>query len=329
VDLRPVRSGAYSIVSGVGGLVMSNSTKIVGGDVLINGDIKLTNSAQIGLTTNPVNVEVAHQNCPVPVDITYPRICNSGENGQPISIQNTAHIYGTVYANNQTSGTSMSNPGLVASSGVDAQPLPPHDRDAQQAAIATTRSGSDASCTTNNGTQTWPANLKITGNVTISKSCKVTVQGDVWITGTLEMENSGQLIVSSSLGLTKPNIMVDGQTISLRNTSSLVSNSSNTGFQLINYWSTASCSPDCSDVTGNDLYNSRNQATILLDNSASGPHTIFYSRWTKVLINNSGQIGALVGQTVELKNSSTISFGTSVSTGTVTYWVIDGYRRSF
>ena len=60
IGLRPVTSGDYSVVSGVGGLIMSNSAKILGGDVLVNGTVSLSNSAQIGLTARPVNLEFAH-----------------------------------------------------------------------------------------------------------------------------------------------------------------------------------------------------------------------------------------------------------------------------
>jgi len=329
VDLRAVTNGGtFSLVTGVGGLYMSNSAKIVGGEVFVNGEISLQNSAQIGLSTNPLNVQVAHMNCPEPANATYPRLCATGESGQPISIQNSARIYGDVKANNQTSGTGMSNPGLTASSGVTPGSLPTHDRAAQKAAITTTITGSAASCS-GSQTRTYAANTKITGNVTISNSCVVTVQGDVWITGTLTIQNSARMIVANSLGSTRPNIMVDGVTATFQNSSILQSNSSGTGFQIINYWSTASCSPDCADVTGTNLYNSRDDTTITLQNSASGPNTVFYSRWTRVNVNNSGAIGALVGQTVQLQNSGTITFGTSVVGGATTTWIIDGYRRSF
>ncbi|MBI4033632.1 hypothetical protein HY379_01400 [Candidatus Saccharibacteria bacterium] len=329
VNLRPVRSGDFSVVTGVGGLYLSNSAKIVGGDVFVNGEVSLQNSSQIGLSTSPVTLQVAHQNCPNPADATYPRLCSSGENGQPISIANTAHIYGDVKANNQTSGTGMSDPGLTASSGVTPQSLPPHDRDAQKAAIATTITGADASCS-GSQTRTWAANTKITGNVTVSNNCQVTVQGDVWITGKLTAQNSTKLIVADALGTTRPVIMVDDIAgAKFQNTAELKSNTSDTGFQVMSYWSAAACSPDCADVTGLDLFNSRNTTTVQLDNSASGPETIFYARWSRVQIVNSGQIGALVGQTVQLQNSGTITFGTSASTEVITAWIIDGYRRVF
>src|SRR3989344_1033534 len=328
VNLRAVKSGNYSIVTGVGGLFMSNTAKIVGGDVLVNGEIELKNTAQIGLTTNSVNVDVAHQTCPNPANATYPRICNPGENGEPIEIENSAHIYGSVKANNQTTTTGIINPGLIASSGVPAQSLPPYDRNAQKAAVVTTITGASASGS-GSQTRTWTAKTKITGDVTISNNCVVTVLGNVWITGSLEAKNLTKINVSDTLGATQPIIMIDGAYAKFSNSSQLKSNANDTGFQIITYKSNASCSPECTSLTGTDLYNSRNLTTIELNNSASGPDSIFYARWSRVTINNSGQIGAIVGQTIELKNSGTITFGTSVpGTGTTT-WVINGYRRSF
>lgn len=332
VRLRSVTSGEYSVVSGVGGLEMNNSAKILGGDVFINGKISLTNSAQIGLSTSPVNLEVAHQSCPSPPDASYPDLCSPGENGEPITLSNSAHIYGNVQANNQLDGSDMSNPGLTASTGVTPQPLPPHDRAAQVAEINAADaanspdaiSGSSAGCSS--GNKTWPANLKINGNVRIRNSCVVTVEGNIWITGNLEVTNSARMIVSNSLGSTRPVIMVDGDEASFSNSSVLQSNSSDTGFMIITYKSDAPCSPDCTDVTGTSLYNSQNDTTISLSNSASGPNTIFYARWTKVDVGNSGQLGALIGQTVKLSNSGTITFGTSTGTGTK-FWVIDNIRR--
>lgn len=326
VDLRPIGSGNFSIVTGVGGLYMSNSAKILGGDVHVNGEIVLSNTAQIGLSTNPVNLSVAHQVCPNPVDSTYPQVCGPG-NGEPIELNNQSHIYGDVQANNQTTTTGITDPGLTASSGVPALPLPPHDRDAQKAAVASEITASTANCSS--GTQTWTTNLKITGNVVISGSCQVTVEGNVWITGTLTVRNSARLIVANSLGTTRPDIMVDGSSAQFQNSSFLQSNASSTGFQIVTYRSSPSCSPDCADVTGQELYNSRNLTTISLSNSASAPNTVFYAKWSRVTVGNTGAIGALVGQTVELNNSGTITFGTTVSGGGTTYWVIDGYRRVF
>ncbi len=327
-DLRPIKSAGYSIVTGVGGLFMANSAKIVGGDVFVNGEITMSNTTQIGLSTNPVNVSVANQNCPKPADANYPRLCTATDNVQPINIASPAKIYGSVKANYQTDGSNMVSPGLVASSGVDPLALPTHDREAQKSAATTALSGTDASCNTVGGTRNWPANVKISGNVLLSKNCKVTLNGNVWITGTLTMSQSAQLIVSDTLASTVPDVMVDGPTVSLSNSSALVSNTSKTGLRLLTYWSRAGCSPDCTAVTGTDLYDSRNDDTIVIDNTVSAPESTFYARWTRVNIVNSGGIGAIIGQTIQLNNSATITFGSQAATCT-TFWVLDGYRRTF
>jgi hypothetical protein len=328
VGLQAISSGNYSVASGEGGLIMLNSSKIAGGNVLVNGAVSISNTAQIGLSTNPVTVQIADAVCPVPPDATYPRVCTVADGQpQPISMSNTAWIYGSVKANNQTSGAQMSNPGLVASSGVATQSLPTYDRAAQKAAVTTTITGSAASCS---GTsQTWAANTKIVGDVTINNKCVVTIAGNIWITGSLTLKNSAQILVADSLGSTRPIIMVDGASgVTLNNSAKLASNSSGTGLELISFYSTAACSPDCTSLSGTDLNNSRNITTINLQQSATGPQTVFYAYWTKVEIGNSGQLGSLIGQTVQLENTGTITFTTSTGTG-VTAWIISSYQRSY
>jgi hypothetical protein len=122
--------------------------------------------------------------------------------------------------------------------------------------------------------------------------------------------------------------MIDGLGTKFKNTSTIISNLSGTGVQIITYWSDSSCSPDCANVAGADLFNSQDDPTIELDNSATAAQTIFYAKWTKVLVQNSGQIGALVGQTIELRNTGTVTFGSSAG-GSSTFWTVDGYKRVF
>ncbi len=328
VDLRPVTAGTFGIISGEGGLFMSNSSKIVGGDVFINGEVSLSNTAQIGLSTTPLNVNVAHQICPIPPDATYPRVCASGEHGQPITINGpSARIYGTVKATNQTSGAGMSNPGLIAGSTVAPQPLPTYDRAAQKSAVTNNITGAAASCS-GSDSLVWPANTKIAGNVTIATKCTVVVQGNVWITGSLTVSNSAKMIVADTLGSTVPNIMVDGATgATFNNSAQLVSNASSTGFEVYTFWSNSGCSPDCTTLTGTDLYNSRAVTTINLLQSSTAPNTIFYAYWSQVQIGNSGQIGALIGQTINMNNTGTLTFGAAASIGGPTIYVVQGYRR--
>ncbi|MEO5691410.1 MAG: hypothetical protein ABIQ64_04440 [Candidatus Saccharimonadales bacterium] len=326
---RPVEAGDFSVVTGVGGLVMQNSSKIIGGSVFVNGTITMTGSSQIGLTNSPVDVSVAHQSCPIGGGAGYPTQCSSG-NGQPISISNPAWIYGEVKAQNQTNGSRMSNTGLVANSTVAPLALPTHDRAAQKSAInvANNLTGASASCTTNGGTKTWNANTKITGNVTVNKTCTVTVLGDVWITGDVSMSQSGTIKPSNIL-VTPPVIMVDG-TVSLANSSAFASTtvSSPVGFRVITYKNSLN-DPDVVP-SGVDLFNSSSIETITLAQSSSGPNTEFYAKWSKVGIGNGGGVGAVTGQTIQLSNSASITFGAKVSgVPSIKGWVLESYRRDY
>lgn len=333
VDVEAVTSGTgpSSVVSGVGGLVLDSNAKISGGDVVVNGKVTINNNAQIGLSTNPVNVRVAHQSCPVPPDASFPRVCNSGENGQPISIDINGLIYGNVQATNQTDGSKMFNPGLIAGSSFDPVPLPTYDRDAHKAAVAETQTAAEATCS-NNQTKSWPANLKITGNVTFGNNCTINVTGNVWIAGNLNTGNNSRLVVANSVGTTPPVIMIDGASgFSFGNNGQIVPNNQNTGAEVITYWSDATCSPDCADVTGTDLADSQGVQTIALGNNGSAQNSIFYARWSKVVVSNNGGLGAVAGQTVHLGNNAVISFTASIpgSDNLITTWVKRGYMRVY
>jgi Tfp pilus assembly protein PilX len=313
----------YSVQTGPGGLIMSNSATIANGDVYINGFLTMSNSAHIGSATNPVNVHVAHVNCPAGGGATYPTQCNSG---QPITLNNTAHIYGSVYATNQTNGSGMSNPGLIANSTAPAISLPDYDRTAQKNAVTSTITSAAASCS-NSQTRTWQANTHITGNVSISNSCVVTVLGNVWIDGTFTISNSSSIKVANSV-TTTPVIMVDGSSASFSNSSAIIANSSNIGFEFITFYSSAACSPNCATVTGTDLFNTRNTTTINLANSSLGAGSTFYARWSKINLSNGGSVGAVLGQTIQLNNTGNISFGSQLSSG-ANVWSIKNYQQVF
>jgi len=339
VDAQAVTSGTgpSSVVTGVGGLVLNNNAKITGGDVVVNGTITVNNNAQIGLSTTPnenaVNVRVAHTNCPSPADATYPRVCASGENGEPIAIGTTGKIYADVRATNQTTSTNMFNPGLIAGQTVDPIILPDYDRTAHKNAITQTLASTDSTIACgNNETKTWPANVKITGNVTLGNNCTVNLSGDVWATGNITFGNNSKMIVPNSAGSTTPVMMIDGSGgLVIGNNGTVQANNVGTGVYFIAYWSNASCSPDCTDVTGTDLKNSQDQVRIDLSNNGSAPGSILYARWSRSRVSNNGAIGAVAGQSIELGNNAVINFTASVpgSNNLTTTWVKRGYMRVY
>jgi len=223
-------------------------------------------------------------------------------------------------------------------------PLPDHDRMAQitnwENEGSNTMTSAEASCTSNGGSKLWPANTRITGDAEISHSCSVTMEGDIWIDGNLDMSNSSKLIVNDLLDTPMvsvdgiPIIMVDGDNVKFANSSKIIGNSSDVGPMVITYKSDNACTliddpsdPSyCADLTGDDLFNSRDIVTIEFNNSAEGPETIFFSKWSRVLVSNSGEIGALVGQTVELSNSGAVTFGTSLPGAEPTVFLVDDYK---
>ena len=73
---------------------------------------------------------------------------------------------------------------------------------------------------------------------------------------------------------------------------------------------------------------SKDILTINISNASLAAGSIFYARWSKVALSNSGSIGALVGQTVQLNNAGNISFGTQLSSGQ-SIWSIKNYQQVF
>lgn len=327
--------GTISAYIGVGGLSMDGSASVSDGIVFSNGPIVMTGSAQIGSSSHPVDTYVANLTCPSGGGSTYPRICNPGENNNPINIPSWGtHIYGQVKANNQTNGASMANPGLVSGS-VAASSLPSDDRAAKTQAITASsqvQSGATASCSGTTA-KTWPANLKIVGDVTLAGSCVLTVSGDTWITGNLTVSGSARVLVKSGL-TTPPHILIDGTTgFQILNSGQLVPNAGGTGFRVITYYSTDSCSITASgcDVTGSALYNSKSIRTILINGATSSLKTQYYARWSEVDMDGSADVGALIGQTVKLTGTAEIHSGVAIDPsqpGTLA-WTVGTYKRVY
>lgn len=343
VDIRAVTSGnaPASVVSGVGGLILNGNAKITGGDVIVNGTITVNNNAQIGLSTNPVNVRAAHQSCPVSFNSSYPKVCGSGENGQPITANGL--IYGNVQAQNQTNGSNMYSPGLTSSfaSPVD---VPKYDRVAHKNGTTATYSPADSPIECSGNIANWPANIKITGDVNLKNNCTITINGNVWITGKLVLGN-GTIIKVSDSANTRPTVMIDGKSgLYFDNNSQVKNNSSGLGVLFVSsWWNTDTATNggfncggitdplDCNAVTGYALYSSQNTKTIDFSNNANAPNSILESTWSKTFISNNGQLGAVSGQTVELGNNAIINFTSYVpgSDNLIVTWAKRGYMRVF
>src|SRR5581483_1734357 len=286
-------STGYSVYSGPGGLILGGSANITNSNVYVNGGITMTGASQIGTNSNPVTVYAANDLCPTGSNpgSTYPTVCSNGN--QPISLQRSTNIYGSVCATGQTStgpnnNIKTGNGGSGLESGCTAPVSPPavYNFQAQESAVTTTASGTSNTyvCNSFPFNRTWTGNLELTGNVTVGSSCNVTVQGNVYITGNLTFNGAATMNVSNSLGSTPPVILVGG-TITINGSAAVNENSSKTGIQFVSMDSNdGACGSSCSSITGTALYNTQSFQTISVGGAVNVPGCIFDAVWGEVTL---------------------------------------------
>lgn len=332
-------SPGYSVHTGPGGLILTGSASITNSSVYVNGYINLAGASSIGTSSNPSNVFVSNVRCPLGASpgSTFPAQCpGTGTSANPITMAYSTKIYGTVCATGQTStgpnnNIQPGNGGSGLQTGCTApQTSPPtYDRAAQIAAVTTTGAGNNNTYTCQSWpyNRTWPAKLKLTGNVSVAGSCNLVIRGDTYITGNLDIGGAATITIDDSVGATRPNIVVDG-TITLGGSARILANNQGTGARFMSFKSSATCNPGCTALTGNDLYNSMNVTTVNVGGAVNLPGMIFQSYWGKIALSGSGNLGSAIGQTVDLSGAGTVLFGTSLGSGTTT-WSITGYQRQF
>jgi Tfp pilus assembly protein PilX len=333
-------SQGYSVMTGPGGLILNGSASITNSEVYADGTVSLTGAASIGTQNQPLTVNVGNYACPTSGGSTWPQLCSGT---QPISMAYSTHIYGSVCATGQTSTGPNSNitggnGGSGLEAGCTAAPVasPTYNRLAQIAAVTTTGSGTNATydCTQWQNpvgfTRTWPANLELTGNVNVASSCNLTISGNVYITGNLTIGGAAKITVANSVGTTRPVVIVDG-TINAGGSGSLVTNTDGTGIEFISFESDNSCTVStnaatyCTSLSGSDLFRSQSMNTVTIGGAASLAGFIFDAYWGQIDVTGSGNVGAAIGQTVDMDGAGTITFGTEVGTGSET-WTISSYQ---
>ncbi len=334
-------SPGYSVHAGSGGLILSGSASITNSQVYVNGNIDLNGASRIGTASQPLDVFVANQNCPAGNNPgpTYPQVCATNN---PIDMEWSTKIYGSVCATGQTSTGPNNNivggnggQGLISGCNAPPASMPAYDRSAHIAKMTTTTLPNNIAydCSSwrnpDGFVRTWPANLRLNGNVSLASSCDLTITGDVYITGNLNIGGAARIKVADSLGATRPVIVVDGN-ITVGGSATLIPNSSGTSAHFISFKSTAPCSPACADgsITGTTLKNSQNLLTVDVAGAGNFPGTVFQAYWSKVKLAGSGNLGSAIGHTIDLSGAGAITFGTALSTGEST-WTVRSYQYDF
>ena len=334
--IQSTGSGAGHIVqTGNGGLKMTNSSSLGSGSVYLNGRLEMSNSATIGAIGQQSFVYVAGMGCGS--GASFPQLCaGTSTSTLPIYMTNTSHIYADVHSPNMTGSLASSTRSRMTNAGlVDANaptlPMPDDNRSTVMGRNSwTTVSGASGSCSS--GTKTWAAGTKFTGDVSVSNTCKVTVEGDIWITGSLQLSNSSSAKVGATV-TQAPNILIDGQHgFRPTNSSSLQTNDGGYAFEIRTFWSPAgTCGTTCPVPTGSNLYTSTNTNTIITSNSVNLAHSTLHAVYSGILVGNATNVGRLIGQKVEFSNSGIVTFdGTGTgATGEVVNWDVKYYEQIF
>jgi Tfp pilus assembly protein PilX len=327
-------SAGYSVESGPGGLILGGGAAINNADVYVDGTLTMTGLSRIGTGLLPTNLFVANDACPAGANpgASYPSICASG---QPISLTASTSIFGTVCATGQTSTgpnnniqPGVSGQGLKPNCVAPPTSTPPYDRAAHIAAVTTTASANSAPYACGFPfMSTWTPHLELTGNVRIGTVCNLTIKGDTYITGDLDISGASKIIVDPSVGTTRPVVLVDGK-ITVGGSAVMLANLQGTGVEFISWSSTAPCNPGCTSVTGTNLKTSSGTDTITIGGGAISPGMVYDAYWGKISVSGSGTIGAAIGQTVDLRGAGNITFGTGLSSGSKT-WTITSYQQSY
>jgi hypothetical protein len=331
VTVVGTESDGFSVHTGPGGLLLGGNASITNSDVHINGFVELDGFARIGTENDPRGVNIANIRCPLvsnPGD-DYPEQCSSGN--EPLTVGSNARIYGTVCATHQTDDTNIyegdGGEGLVAGCIAPEVQPPEYDRQAHidEVTIVAPSSDNQYRCHGSNNNVTWPDGLQLSGNVNLGGNCTVVIEGDIYITGNFRTGGSSTVRIADSVEEEQPNIVVDGE-IDVGGSGQFISNNQGVGGRFMSFKSEADCSPDCTDLSGNDLYNSQSVTTVDLGSGVNLAGMVFQSYWGTARLAGGGSVGAIAGQTVDLRGSGTVVFGTILSSGEKT-WRATSYQE--
>lgn len=152
---------------------------------------------------------------------------------------------------------------------------------------------------------------QITGNVTLSNSSVLTVNGILWITGNVTISNNSIIKLSSSFGVSGGIIVVDG-TVSTNN-SAVFQGSGSVGSYMM--------------VVSTNTSNS----AITINNTAGS--IIIMAPYGGIQMNNSAGANQVTAKSITLNNNATITYdsglaNTSFSTGPSGSWNVTSWKET-
>lgn len=296
----------YGTQAGEGGFIFHNNS-FVTGSLYSNGDIVGYNGAYItgdayvaGSTGSISNMDVGH----------------NGIGDAHAHTVTGSTVTGTIYCQTGSGNNKACN---ISQTDPVAQDLPVSDSDiAKWEADAT---GDGTNTITGDVTISTPTTLgpaKIIGNLTVSST--LTIANTIYVTGNIII--NGTVKLASSYGATSGIIISDGY-ITIAN-GVIFQDSGTTGsYILLLSNSTCDSSVSSSPCNGNNAIDVSNNSKISIVNAQKG--TVYFS--------NNASVKEVVGNKIELKNNTEISYGTGLinvgfTSGPSGAWAVDTWGES-
>lgn len=216
----------------------------------------------------------------------------SNKTGVGIQGYNSAQINGDAYA----VGTISSPDPLVVGTKYQSQPaseMPSVDYQ-QWRDLAAAGGTTSCSCTLDQGvTNAGPR--KYQGDLTIQNGATLNMQGPIWISGNLTVQNSQTKVnLDQSFGSNGTVMIVDG-TVTVQNA--------------------ASFNPTSANPKGHILVVTTSTSANALSISNQGVNAVFYALEGTALLQNSANATALVAKTLNMQNSATLTYDQGLSGG--------------
>lgn len=286
----------YGIQAGNGGFFMDNSSKVVG-NVFSSGSV-------IGTSQNYI----------------YGDVISSGSNGWVYGIHATSSVYahtigktGTAtlvdkdayyVTKTNTTVNGTSHPNSPDQPTVD---LPISDEQIGEwetlAAAGGTAPCSGGTYTISSGSVSIGP-VKIPCDLDIKNSAIVTIQGHIWVTGNIIVQNSAQVKIAAALGANNVAIIADNpsdrihsSTIEVKNTATFQDSGTPGSFVFL-------ISQNRSAEAGGD------EEAFELSNSASA--LVAYAAHGLIPLGNSVSLKEITAYKIKLKNSATVSYDTGL-----------------
>lgn len=277
------------LVAGSGGLQLAFSN-VTGRDVYVRGRLILSSMSNINLNT--YRMDVANVGCGTRA--TFPIAC-TGQ--QPIASSFASTAKGTPICATSAQTATYGLTGLQAGCTPPNSTTPTFNKTSFSA--TTPNVVSTPSCSFFSPPASLAGNSRIEGDVTASFCSNLSVYGNVYIKGNLNLGSFSTLKVAEGITV-RPIIVVNGRVTI--NFSTIKANSAGVRPYIISFYSanaTCSASDSCSSITNPEIYDSITTSPAAINvTSNSNVNASLYAFFGTLNIDMSNVTGALAGQEV-------------------------------